>query len=300
MKDIETLRVASLQYWIRPIKSFEDFAEQASIWVINAADYKAKVVLFPEYFTLQLFSLHTVAQPLPDLVRGVSHLKSRYVELFQKLAQTYAITIIAGSIPAESPDKKLIYNECHIFSPNGSHAIQAKLRMTRFEKEDFGVAAPSDAHLKVFEAAWGKFAVAICYDVEFPEIVRAAAREGALVLFVPSCTDDRQGYYRVRYCAQARAIENQIYVVQASTVGGLSGFPATCLNYGQSAIYTPSDYGFARDGILAEGIPNTETMVVGDLNLKLLKESRTSGSVLPLHDSQDAELVAKQVEIVRL
>ncbi|MBC7397857.1 MAG: carbon-nitrogen hydrolase family protein [Bdellovibrionales bacterium] len=300
MKDIDTLRVASLQYWLRPIKNFEEFAEQASLWVINAADYKAKVVLFPEYFTLQLFSLHLSALPVPDLVRGVSHLKGLYIELFQKLSQTYEITIIAGSIPAESADKKLIHNECHVFSPNGSHGVQPKLRMTRFEKEDFGVGSPNDAHLKVFEASWGKFAVAICYDVEFPEIVRAAALQGALVLFVPSCTDDRQGYYRVRYCAQARAIENQMYVVQSSTVGGLSRFPAACLNYGQAAILTPSDYGFARDGILAEGVANTETMIVGDLNLKQLRESRANGTVLPLHDAQSGDLISQQVEIVRL
>ena len=299
MKDQDTLRVASLQYWIRPIQSFEDFAEQASLWVINAADYKAKIVVFPEYFTLQLFSLSLTSQALPDLVRAVSHFKSRYVELFQKLAQTYSITIIAGSIPAESADKKLIHNESHVFSANGGHAVQSKQFMTRFEKEDFGVAREAAGKLKVFEAEWGRFAVLICYDVEFPELVRLAAIAGAEVIFVPSCTDDRQGYLRVRYCAQARAIENQVYVVQSSTVGGLSRYPAACLNYGQSAILTPSDYGFSRDGILAEGITNTETMVVGDLNLKLLRESRTNGSVLPFHDAKNTPDFSGRIELVK-
>ena len=91
--------------------------------------------------------------------------------------------------------------------------------MTRFETEEWNVSPDSDLH--VFDTEFGRMAVAICYDVEFPEIARAAAREGAHILAVPSCTDDRQGFLRVRYCAQARAIENQMYVIHASTVGSL-------------------------------------------------------------------------------
>jgi predicted amidohydrolase len=136
-------------------------------------------------------------------------------------------------------------------------------------------------------------AVAICYDVEFPEVARAAARLGAHVLVVPTCTDERQGFLRVRYCSMARAIENQMYVIQSTTVGSLPMVPAVSLNYGLSAIYTPSDFAFARDGILAEGIPNQETMVIGELNLETIAESRHAGTVVPLHDSRaTAALVA--------
>src|SRR5690606_37334706 len=130
---------------------------------------------------------------------------------------------------------------------------------------------------------------AICYDVEFPEIARAAARLGAHFLVVPSCTDDRQGYLRVRYCAQARAIENQMYVIHSPTVGSIPTVPAVSLNYGQAAIYTPSDYAFSRDGLLAEGAVNQESMIIGDINIGLIEETRKHGTVLPLHDSQTTE-----------
>jgi len=143
-------------------------------------------------------------------------------------------------------------------------------------------------------------AVAVCYDVEFPELVRAAARAGAHVLVVPSCTDDRQSFLRVRYCAQARAIENQTYVVQASTVGSLPMVPAVSLNYGQAAIFTPSDFAFARDGILAEGIPNQETMVVAELNLETIVESHEWGTVLPLFDSGSTMSLVQSPSIVAL
>jgi predicted amidohydrolase len=170
--------------------------------------------------------------------------------------------------------------------------------MTRFESEEWFV-SPGD-HLRLFETDFGKVATTICYDVEFPELARVAARAGADLLLAPSCTDDRQGFLRVRYCAHARAIENQLYVIHASTVGSLPMVPAVSLNYGQAAILTPSDFAFARDGILAEGVPNQETMVIGELNLATIRESRQSGTVLPLRDSQHTSEVTRSLEEIKL
>ncbi|MFH1574137.1 MAG: hypothetical protein ABIG68_09140, partial [Acidobacteriota bacterium] len=109
-----------------------------------------------------------------------------------------------------------------------------------------------------------------------------------------------QGFLRVRYGAHARAIENQLYVIQSPTVGSLPMVPAVSLNYGQAAILTPSDFAFARDGILAEGIPNQEMMIIGELNLKTIAEARESGTVLPLRDSQHSAEVAARLEVVEL
>jgi len=104
----------------------------------------------------------------------------------------------------------------------------------------------------------------------------------------------------VRYCAQARAIENQMYVVVAHTVGSLPMVPAVSLNYGQAAILTPSDFPFSRDGILAEGTPNTEMMVIGELNLKTIAESRTLGTVIPLLDSERSAAIAQRIEVMEI
>ncbi len=170
--------------------------------------------------------------------------------------------------------------------------------MTRFETEDWDVTA--DTKLRIFETEFGRLAIAICYDVEFPEIARAAARQGAHILVVPSCTDDRQGFWRVRYCAHARAIENQLYVIHAGTVGSLPMVPAVSLNYGQASILTPSDFAFSRDGILAEGNPNQEMMVIGELNLEIICQGRSTGTVLPLHDSARTQGLVDSPELVRL
>jgi predicted amidohydrolase len=198
----------------------------------------------------------------------------------------------------DPPDTETLYNECYVFGPTGEWEVQGKMHMTRFEQEEWLV-SPHDT-FRIFDTEFGKMAVTICYDVEFPELARAAAKEGAYLLIVPSCTDDRQGFLRVRYCAQARAIENQLYVVHSCTVGSLPFVPAVSLNYGQASILTPSDFPFARDGILAEGDINTEMMVIGEVDLDTIEESREHGTVLPLYDSMTRGEVARSIETTRL
>ncbi|MFK8068858.1 MAG: carbon-nitrogen hydrolase, partial [Gammaproteobacteria bacterium] len=102
--------------------------------------------------------------------------------------------------------------------------------------------------------------------------------------FVPYCTDTRQGHLRVKYCCQARAVENQIYVATAGLVGSLENVANIDINYAQSAIYTPCDFPFARDGIAAEATENVEMVTVADVNLSTLRWARAEGSVRNLHD----------------
>ncbi len=73
--------------------------------------------------------------------------------------------------------------------------------------------------------------------------------------------------------------------------------PAVSLNYGQASILTPSDFPFSRDGILAEGNANQEMMVIGELNLKTIADTRSNGTVLPLMDSQRSSEIASRVEV---
>lgn len=292
----ERIRVATLQYHIRQVETFEQFAAQVRGLVETAADYKCKLVLFPEYFTLQLLTLGDVRADIRQQVRRLATFVDRYVALFRELSAKHRLYICAGTIPVA--DGEEIYNESFFFGPDGSHRVQPKLHMTRFEAEEW-IVKPRN-RLKLFDTQLGKIAIAICYDVQFPEIARAAARRGAKILLVPSCTDDRQGMLRVRYCAQARAIENQMYVITSHTVGSLPMVPAVSLNYGQAAILTPSDFPFARDGILAEGIPNQETMVIAELEMGAIQRARSSGTVLPLLDSERTAGVVAEVDEVSL
>jgi len=273
------VRIAAVQYLLRPIASFDDFAHQVEFFVHSAKDYKAHFVLFPEFFTMQLLSY--INEPAPALaVRHLARLAPQYEELFIRLAKETGIYIIGGTHPVFQRGK--VFNAAHLFTPNGQVFRQKKVHLTPTESGPYQLSRGHGLYL--YHTDFGNIAILICYDVEFPEVARVMAEAGAEILFVPSCTDGREGFCRVRYCAQARAIENQIYVAMTGTVGNLPLVPYMNTNYGQAAILTPSDYFFARDGIAAEGTINQEQLVVADVDLDLLDEQRVNGSVIPLQD----------------
>jgi len=88
----------------------------------------------------------------------------------------------------------------------------------------------------------------------------------------------------VRYCAQARAVENQCFVVMSGNVGNLLGVENMDVQYAQSCILTPCDFPFARDGIAAEASENIETLTIADVNLADLTWARAEGTVRNLTD----------------
>jgi predicted amidohydrolase len=267
---------------MRKVASFAEFARQLEYFIDVAADYESDFVLLPELFTVQLLSQVDALSPQEGMKKLAGY-TSRFVKLVQKLARKFGITIIAGSHPVYKEGRLL--NIAHICLPDGTMVEQPKLHITPNERKWWGI--NGGQVLAPIETPKAKIGVLICYDVEFPEAVRHLADEGMEILFVPFCTDNRQGYLRVRYCAQARAIENQIYVAVTGNVGNLPDVTNMDVQYGQAAVFTPSDYPFARDGIAAEASPNTETILVCDLDLDDLHNSRNTGTVTPRLDRRD-------------
>jgi predicted amidohydrolase/ribosomal protein S18 acetylase RimI-like enzyme len=276
---IEPVRICAVQYEMRMIKSFEDFATHVEYFVDVAAGYKSDFIVFPEIFTTQLLCILPPERPAAA-VRRLTQFTSSYLELFTRLAIKYNINIIGGShFTVEGDD---LFNIAFLFRRDGTIEKQYKLHITPNEKHWWGVKAGNK--LEVFETDKGKIAIQICYDIEFPELSRIAAEQGAQIIFVPFCTDERYAYLRVRYCAQARCIENHVYVVIAGGVGNLPSVENLDIHYAQSAIFTPSDIPFSRDAIQSEATPNIETVIVDDVDLELLKRHRQTGSVLNWHD----------------
>jgi predicted amidohydrolase len=154
--------------------------------------------------------------------------------------------------------------------------------MTRFEAEEWGI-SPSGG-LCIFDIGLAKIGITICYDAEFPLIARALAESGADIVLVPSCTDTIAGYHRVQHACAARALENQIYVVQCPTVGEAPWSAAMNVNIGAAGFFAPPDRKFTADGILAQGTLNEAQWVYADLNLGLLAEVRKDGEVLNARD----------------
>lgn len=273
------LRVSAVQYRLHSIGSFEEFAKQVEHYVRTAKEFSADFVLFPEFLTTQLLSIGD-EQGAALSIGDLPDFTDRYRDLFQTLAAHYGMHIIGGTHVIRRGDK--LYNVAHLFYPDGRVAEQAKLHLTPTETDEWNV-APGEG-LQVFETEKGTVAMLTCYDVEFPEIVRMAKAKGADVIFCPSCTDDRHGFYRVRYCCHARAVENQVYVVNAPTVGSLPTVDFMRANFGQAAIISPNDIPFPPRGILAEGENNDDMIITADLDLELLYQVRKAGSVTTWRD----------------
>lgn len=275
----EKFRVSAVQYRLQTIDSFEAFAAQSTHYVRAAQEFGADFVLFPEFFTTQLLSIGDGrGQALP--IDRLPSFTDRYRELFAGLARETGMHIAAGTHIIERGGK--LYNTAHLFTPDGRMFVQPKLHLTPTEVKEWNM-SPGDA-LQVFETDFGTVALLTCYDIEFPEIVRMARAQGADVIFCPSCTDDRHGFFRVRYTSHARAVENQVYVVLTGTVGSLPTVDFMRLNYGQAAVITPNDIPFPPRGILAEGEIGDDTVIAADLDLRLLEEVRQSGSVTTWRD----------------
>ena len=271
----KAVRICVVQYQMRVIHSFEDFAKQCEYFVDVASDYKTDFILFPELVTTQLLSFIKANRP-GTAVRKLAEFTPQYLSLFSNLALKYDVNIIGGTHFSVENDR--LYNAAYLFKRNGGIGKQYKLHITPNERKWWGV-EPGNA-IEVFDTDKGKISIQICYDIEFPEVSRIAVEKGAQIIFCPFCTDERYGYLRVRYCAQARCIENHVYVAIAGTVGNLPEVENMDIQYAQSGIYTPSDIPFTRDAISAECTPNIETVIVDDVDLELLKRHRQTGSVL--------------------
>lgn len=273
------LRVSSVQYHLHTIRSFEEFAQQVDHYVRAALEFETDFILFPEFFTTQLLSIgNNKGEPLS--INELPDFTVQYLDLFTSLAVKTKTHIIGGTHVIWNNDK--LYNVAHLFYPDGTVATQAKLHITPTEVNEWNMAAGNELHL--FDTEKGKIAILTCYDIEFPEIVRMVKARGADVIFCPSCTDDRHGFHRVRYTSHARAIENQVYVVTASTVGSLPTIDFMRMNFGQSAIIAPNDVPFPPRGIVVEGELNNDMVVTGDLDLALLYQVREKGSVTTWRD----------------
>jgi predicted amidohydrolase/ribosomal protein S18 acetylase RimI-like enzyme len=277
----DTVRVGTVQYMQRRVRSFEEFLDVVAYFVDVVADYKGDFVVFPELFTLQLLSIEDQELSPAESIEALTKYTPRFKEAMRDMALRYNINIIGGSHPTRVESGR-VENISYVFLRDGTVHEQPKIHPTPNEVYWWNIEGGST--LNAIETDCGPIGVLICYDSEFPELGRHLTDQGIQILFVPFCTDERQSYLRVRYCCQARAVENQIYVVMSGNVGNLPNVSNMDIQYAQSCILTPCDFPFARDGIAADTTPNVETVAIADLRPETLITARNSGTVKNLRD----------------
>jgi predicted amidohydrolase/ribosomal protein S18 acetylase RimI-like enzyme len=275
----QAIRLGLVQWQMRSFKNLQEFYDQIEFFVDTVSDYGTDFIMFPEFFNTPLMSPYN---DLPERM-AMEKLAEHSKEIKQKITQfavSYNVNIIAGSMPLYERGK--LYNVSYLCHRNGHVDQYRKVHITPNEFKYYGMVGGSE--VKVFDTDCGKIGLLICYDVEFPELGRILADQGMQILFVPFMTDTQNGYIRVRHCAQARAIENECYVAIAGSVGNLPRVNNMDIQYSQSAVFTPSDFAFPNNAIKAEATPNTEMVLIADVDLYALRDLHEYGTVKIMKD----------------
>ena len=273
------IRLGLIQWQMRPLKNLEDFYNQVEFFVDAVAGYQSDFCLFPELFNTPLLAPFNHLNERESMEK-LSELTEEIKNKISELAVSYNVNIISGSMPILEEGK--LYNVSYLLHRDGKIDEYRKVHITPNERRYYGMTGGNE--IKVFDTDCGKIGIVICYDVEFPELPRLLADQGMKILFVPYLTDTQNAYTRVRHCAAARAIENECYVAIAGCVGNLPGVNNMDIQFGQAAVFTPSDFAFPSNAIKGEATPNTEMTLIVDVDLNLLKELHYNGAVKTMTD----------------
>lgn len=273
------VRLGVVQWQMRSYHSPVELMQQAEYFIDALSGYKSDFALFPEFFNAPLMAAYNHMSEA-DAIRELAKFTKELTQEFSKLAVSYNINVITGSMPEMV--ENTLYNVGYLCRRDGSIERFEKIHVTPDEEKVWALKGGNQ--IKTFDTDCGKIGILICYDVEFPELSRLLADQGMSILFVPFLTDTQNGYSRIRNCAQARAIENECYVVIAGSVGNLPNVHNMDIQYAQSMVLTPCDFHFPTNGIKAEATPNTEMILIADVDVDLLRELHNHGSVKNLKD----------------
>ncbi|MCC6138763.1 MAG: carbon-nitrogen hydrolase family protein [Bdellovibrionaceae bacterium] len=278
-----TIKVATTQFGLTAVSNPEQFWQRVENLLKEARRGGAELIVFPEYFSLSLMMCEMTKKykNFRDSLHNSRAHSEKVVEQMSAYSSKHDIVINMGTVPWF--EKPQLLNRSFVLFPDGKKFWQDKIFMTRFENEQWHVES-GEKKVHMFEWKGHRCAVLTCYDSEFAVLSQTVGRAGVELLLVPSCTDTEHGYWRVRHCCEARAIENQVFVVMSSIVGGDPIYSEIDAHYGRGAIFSPCDTGFPADGVLVQGTPQQEGLSIATLDFEILHKIRNSGAVLNLRD----------------
>ncbi len=278
-KNANKVTVASLCYQLDEINSWQDFTAKINDYVRQAKAQNVDILQFGEFLTIDLMRLINNVE-MPELWLAVDKYTDPFNQLFADLANAHNIWIIAGS---HVQQKGGIYrNTSSMFGPGSIKHDYSKAHLFGAEKT---LGATGGDGLPVFDTPFGKVGIQLCYDLQFPEGSRLLAREGAQIIFCPAYTVGAQGYWRVRHCAHARAIENSLYVVLSNTIGVVERSTVGA-GFGQAVVTCPSGVNFPPAGLLSQGEVNSTDLLVTELDMDKITQYRQNGETDPLNDQR--------------
>ena len=263
--------------------------------VIEAARSGAKIIVLPEcfnspygcdYFPSYAEQLHPLPAP-PE--------RSPSFAALSAMARDTSTYLIGGSIPevvttttaaaaaaggAAGSTTTTYYNTSLVFGPDGNLlATHRKVHLfdidipgrIRFQESD--VLSPGNKVTVVDLPGYGLIGLGVCYDIRFPELATIAARRGCFALVYPGAFNLTTGPLHWRLLGQARAVDNQLYVVLCSPARDMG---ATYHAWGHSLVVDPMAQ------VLAEA-EDGEAIVSVEIDGAKIEEARSG---IPLRDQR--------------
>jgi predicted amidohydrolase len=273
----EQLKIALVPFKMDGLKPLPDFLAKIDTAVAAASKNSAGLVVFPELYVSDLVEAAEKTEPLLEQMKKVAKDSTpKIIEHLKVLASKHKIAILGGTMPRY--EGKEIRNTAVLVLADGKTHFQDKLFLTPDEK--LWAFSPG-RDLKVIETPWGRTTILTCYDAEFAKVSQKLSGLAPELILVPSMTDALEGFRRVRWTSQARAIEHRAYVAHVGTIGEADpSWP----NYAQASVLTPSEKNFP--GVLAEGKVNSSEILYADLDFNKLREARRKVGIYPACEEQ--------------
>lgn len=276
---MSTLSVATVQFELRRESSVEEFLSHVESLVSTSADQGAELVVFPELASTGLLGAiddHEVTTTTitSDYWKVLPALAEAIATGMSEIAVRYGVVVVGGSHNRVADDGTL-RNSAFVAHPDGLLEIQDKTHLT---PQEHALGARGGDDLLITGVGPFTVGVLICADIQYPELARYLVRHDVDLIVCPSLTWNRRGVHRVRTGCQARAIENQLYVVMSPLVGH-SGLPTDAPMHavGRALIAGPVDKNIGiNDGLLAIAPDDREQVVMATLDRDLLLTSRAN------------------------
>jgi beta-ureidopropionase len=193
--------------------------------------------------------------------------------LFQELAKELGVVIILPVYEREGI--ATYYNTAAVIDADGSYLGKYRKHHIPHVAAGSGCCGfwekyyfkPGNLGYSVFDTAFAKVGVYICYDRHFPEGARILGLNGAEIVFNPSATVAGTSEYLWKLEQPAHAVANGYYVAAINRVGTEAPWNMGEF-YGQSYLVDP------RGSIVAIGSRDQDEVIIGEMDKKLIREVR--------------------------
>jgi len=270
-----------------PLNGLDAWAAQVDAQMAEARAAGARLLVMPEYISLQWLSFAPAGLTLADEIPWMASQSEAALARLRPLIARHGIGLLAGAMPVAKPDpapeEPPYLNRAWLLLPDGREIAQDKLCLTPGEKNPLDWNLTPGNVLRIVEWNGLRLAICICLDIELPALAAHLAPFELDLLLVPSQTSKLSGYSRVFSCAKARAVELQAAVCAVGGIGRAGGSSALA-NTSGAAAYLPCEEVLGHEGVLASIPPSDRTegagpmLIARDLPIAEIRRLRRGGA----------------------